>query len=263
VQLVGSEANGGKTTEQELDAALDSPEATVLTVSGLDQKGLEHLARRFGKQLIAVHFWKCPRIEDLSPLEDMRELTHAAFYWNQRARCLWDLSKTPKLRGLQFDDFTRLPGLLDLERGRTLTELAFGNRVWTRFVVPTLEPLAALSKLKSLRFNLRRVDDRRIEPLAGLKQLTDLEFSSGLFTTGQLAWLRARLPDCQDSSVLQPFRVLAHPLTVGAKHLDVIVMGKGKPFLSTRDDAARLQRYVAAFDELVARYAANPDTAPQ
>lgn len=160
VHLVRPELNGGKVTAQDLDAALESPAVTALTVSGLDQKSFEHLVTRYGTKLRAVHFWKCPRIADLSPIEEMRVLTHVALFWNQRAIRLWDLSKTSNLRGLHFDDFTKLQDLRDLESGLGLSELAFGSAVETKFAIPSLGPLSGLSNLASLHFNLKKVDDQ-------------------------------------------------------------------------------------------------------
>ncbi|TFY96649.1 hypothetical protein [Ramlibacter humi] len=262
-RLFPGESNGGKVTPDDLDAALGLPGITALTVCGLDQKSFEHLAVRYRTTLTAIHFWKCPRIEDLSPLEEMSALTHVAFFWNQRATRLWDLRKTTGLRGLHFDDFTRLRDLSDLETGVGLVELAFGNAVWTTFALPSLGPLSGLSNLKALHFNLKKVADGSIAPLARLTGLRELEFSPNLFTTDQLAWLRARLPMEVSSSVLQPFRMLAQPVTRGSKELDVLVAGKGKPLLSTRADSAKLQRYVAAFNDALSKYAADPDLEPE
>jgi hypothetical protein len=262
VHLVKPDLNGGKTTQQELDIALESRAVTALTISGLDQQSFEHLVTRFGKKLTAIHFWKCPRIDDLSPLEEMRELTHLAFFLNKRATSLWDLSKTRKLRALHFEDFSKLQDLRDLERGSSLSDLAFGNAVWAKFAAPSLEPLSALSSLRSLHFNLKAVGDGRIEPLGKLTGLKELEFSSSLFTTEQLAWLRARLPPSVNSSVLQAYRPLGQPITGGGKEVDVLVSGKGKPFLSTRADSERLQRYVETFNKSVLKYASNTTLAP-
>src|SRR5262245_41027371 len=84
------EIGGGKTTLAELERIDERPEATALTISGLDQGIFETLISRYGSRFTALHFWKCPRLPDLTPLESLPQLTHVAFYWNQRTERLWN-----------------------------------------------------------------------------------------------------------------------------------------------------------------------------
>ncbi|WP_395703933.1 hypothetical protein, partial [Aquabacterium sp.] len=260
--LVQRELNGGKASIDELARLADRPEVTTLTVSGLEPKTLEFLCSRFGQQLTAIHFWKCPRLPDLSPLEQMPRLTQLAFYWNQKATRLWDFRKTPALRGLQFDDFGKLERLDDLARAASLDTLVFGNAVWNKFSCASLEPLAGLRGLKVLAFNAKAIGDGRLAPLAALTGLAELDFPSNLFRTEQLAWLRAQLPATVSTSVLQAWRPLRQPLTLRGRSLDVLLCGKGKPFLSSTADAARIARHVAEFDALVQRYAGSGEPEP-
>jgi hypothetical protein len=46
----------------------------------LDQKAFEVVVARFGAQFLGLHFWKCLRIVDLSPLENLPNVTHVRFY---------------------------------------------------------------------------------------------------------------------------------------------------------------------------------------
>jgi len=260
--LVQRDIGGGRTAADDLLAGLQAqPLATALTVSGLSQSALEALCRS-ARQLMAIHFWKCPRLEDLSPLQDMPQLEYVAFYWNQRATRLWDFRKTPALRGLCFEDFSRLDGLGDLAHATTLAELDFGNAINVKFQPETLEPLAALTSLRSLCFNARSIRDGRIQPLGKLTGLRELDTSKRLFTTEQLAWLRARLPQVE-SKVLAPFRRLRQPLLLKGKQCDVIVNGKGKPFLSSEIDASKLSRHVAEFEAMVRRFTDDPSLEPR
>lgn len=260
--LVQRDISGGKTVESALLARLqERPQATSLTVSGLNQGALEALCRN-ARQLTAIHFWKCPRLEDLSPLEDMPQLKYVAFYWNQRATRLWDFYKTPALRGLCFEDFTRLGSLDDLARATMLDELDFGNKIWAKFQLPTLEPLAGLIGLRSLSFNARSIGDGRIEPLGQLTALMEFNTSKKLFSTEQLAWLRARLPQVK-SGILKPYTRLSQSLTIKGKKLDVLVNGKGKPFLSSEIDSTKLARYVDEFEAMVGRFTDDPSLTPK
>jgi len=262
LNLVLRDVGGGRQTRQGLDAIAEVPSATALNVSGLDQAGFEYLVTRHAERLTAIHFWKCPRIVDLSPLETLPGLTHVAFYWNQRATRLWNFAKTPRLAGLSLRDFTRLPRLDDLAGATSLDDLRFGNAVWAKWEVETLAPLSGLSNLRTLNFNPKRIRDNRIEPLADVVGLTDLDFPSGLFSVSQLCWLRARLPDSVVSTVLAPFRMLRQPLEFRGKSLDVLVNGKRGPFLSSTADQLRISRLEAAFDARVTRFRADRSLSP-
>ena len=259
--IVQRELNGGHTSVGDLDQIL--PSTTTLTVSGLDQTALEHLAERFGRQLTGLHLWKCPRVADLSPLERFPQLTHVAIFWNQRSTRLWNLGLNPQLRALHFTDFIKMDSLDDLAGAAGgLQDLEFGNANFSQFIVQTLEPLSALRHLQGLRFNAKKIIDGRIQPLAKLAQLTTLEFPSSQFTVAQIAWLRSKLPASVVGASLAPLQRLAQPIRRGAKELDVLVNGKKMPFLSSTLDAKRINQYVDAFDELVVRFSANPSDEP-
>ena len=262
LRRIQPELNGGKISQEELTRLADSPLATTLTISGLEQKTFEFLCKNFGTQFTAIHFWKCPRIVDLSPLEDMPQLTHVALFWNQRATRLWTLERTPLLRGLHFDDFTKLQDLTDLAAASSLEDLAFGNANWSKFVVPSLEPLSGLSHLQSLAFRVKAVIDNKIQPLANLTHLAELSFSANLFTTSQLAWLRAHLPATVSATVLAPYQQLRQPLTTRGKKLDVLISGKGKPFLSSETDSVKLSRYITEFNKMVLQFSDNAQLEP-
>lgn len=202
-------------------------------ISGLDQATFEYLIARYGAQFLAIEFWKCPRIADLSPLEELPGLRLAGFYWNQRATRLWNLARNPGLTGLSFEDFTRLHDLSDLQAGRSLQELAFGGALHRTSVFESLEPLAGLDGLQSLDFNARRIDDGRIEPIGELTGLTSLRFPTNMFTTRQVAWLRARLPESVKSDALAP--LVQHDLWPAGDEnaTDVLLVGKRKPWLNS------------------------------
>jgi hypothetical protein len=263
VSLVLPEIGGGRLGRSELAALEDRPEARALKISGLDQDVFEILISEYAAQFSAIEFWKCPRITDLSPLEDLPGLELVAFYWNQRATRLWDLTRNPRLTGLHFDDFTRLHDLRDLERGGTLRELGFGDAVWSTSVFESLEPLAGLERLQGLRFTAKKIEDGRIEPLARLRGLADLSFPTNLFTTRQVAWLRAHLPAPLESASLSPVIHLKRAVEAKGKTRDVRLVGRGKPFLSSLTDAARIQKHVAEFDRLVAGFRSDPSLPPQ
>lgn len=253
VDLVQPEINGGRVVPADLDAISGQPEATALRVSGLDQSTFETLVEHHGRQFTALILWKCPRIQDFTPLESLPDLTLVSIYWNQRASALWNLEMTHRLRGLEIDAFTRLHDLESLRGAVAIDELKFGDWIRNRAVVASLEPLTAAKTLRRLSFTVRKIEDGRIQPLAELPLLDQLDFPSKLFTTEQIAWLRAHTPNEVESPVLAP------TLRFGR---EVLVMGKRKPFLDARTDTIRIQRYVDSFWRSVARYRDDPTLEP-
>jgi len=264
VDILQPEVGGGKVTVADLDRIDERPEATALTISGLDQSTFETLVNRHGDRFGALHFWKCPKIADLTPLESLPNLTHVAFFWNQRTERLWDFAKTPRLQGLQFDDFTRLHDLSELGAASGLEELRFGNMIWRTATFASLDPLRHLVGLRSLSFEAKRIDDGRVQPLGELLSLESLSFPSNQFTTEEVAWLRARLPDTLRSRSLEPIRTLDRPIpsSKGAPK-DTLVVGKRKPCLNSIEDAHRITGYVEAFWRMVEEFRQHPEREPR
>ena len=267
IDLLQPELSGGRTTASDLDAIAARPEATALRVSGLDQQTFELLIHRYGSQFDAIYFWKSGRIADLTPLETLPQLRLVAFYVNQRTARLWDLRRTARLVALRFENFTRLHALDDLATGRTLQELDFGDALWNTPVFDSLSPLAALTSLRRLSFNARKITDGRIQPLASLPQLDWLGFTANLFTTPQVAWLKAHLPESVRSNVVGPLFHLGSIKNLSDGSVtelgkNVLVVGKRKPALNASRDAARIQRYVEEFDRLVQRFRDDPSAQP-
>lgn len=262
LDLAQPEIGGGGPDPSKFSAIAEKPSAVALRVSGLDQAGFEQLISSHGTQFQAIEFWKCPRLEDLTPLEDLPELRMVSFYWNQRSPRLWNLTRTPKVTALRFEDFTRLHRLDDLSAGKALTELAFGDAVWSKSTFETLDPLAALAGLRSLSLHPKRIDDGRVQPLGVLTGLMKLSIPTNLFTTQQIAWLRARLPESVESNALSALLRLKKPLDLDGKSRDVLLIGKRKPFLNSNLDAARINKHVQAFERMVTTFRENPAIEP-
>jgi hypothetical protein len=260
--LVQPETNGGKIGKAQIDALDEHADVRSISISGLDQSTLEYLVVKHGARLEAIEFWKCPRLSNLSPLEDIPRLQAVSLYWNQKAERLWDFSRNPLLRALRFTDFTKLNTLDDLARATALSELEFGGEIDNKFVLESLDPLQDLGQLRELSFGARKIQDGRIEPLAKLVDLRSLNFGIGLFTTPQIAWLKSRLRDTVSSEVLRATRKIDPPLAIGNKNIDTFVVGFGKPSLDSARDAGRLDKYEREFAAMVEYFKAHSDASP-
>jgi hypothetical protein len=253
---------GSYCDESPAEVIAEHPDARSLRICGLDQAAFEHLIAGNCSQFSAIVFHGCQRIADLSPLEDLPGLRLVSWTWNQRATRLWDMSRTPLLSGLRIEDFNKLHDLNDLRGCTGLEELVFGDGIASRkAVVESLEPLSALGNLRYLEFCVRRIDDDRIQPLGALGQLQEMRCPVNLFTTGQAAWLRARLPAVQ-SNALDPVKPYRQVLELDGKPVDVRLVGKRKPSLNSVTDRVRISKHVDEFWQMVEDFRRDPSLEP-
>lgn len=252
VALLQADISGGRITKNDIDSLKDC-KATEIWLSGLTQDTFEYFIENYGQQFKIINFWKCPLIADFKMLETLVNIEYVLFFWNQRVTHLWDLSKNPKLKGLSFDDFTRMHTLAEIPLAPNLEELYFGDKIWTKYIVDSLTPLARAKKLKKLIFSAKKINDNDITPLAKIVNLEIVEFTSNLFSTEQVAWLTANTGNIT-SSVLAPYKKLKYPLKTAEKIKDILVIGKRKPFLNSQEDRLRLEKYKKEFNELVNIY---------
>jgi len=247
----------GEKMRRELIDVSGSSLCTRIRIGGLDQPLFDYFVENFGQRFREISFCKCPLVSDLRKLELLHDVESISFFWNQRAENLWDLSNNPRLTHFSFDDFTRLNKLTDVVRAPSLMSLHFGNAVWAKYAVESLEPLTDMPNLKELAFNPKAIQDNRIEPLSRLPQLKELEFRPGLFSIDKIAWLKARIPHISSSSVA-PYRQINCGLVRDSARIDILVNGKRGAFLSSVADAQRLAKLTQKFDGLVEHFRDNP-----
>jgi hypothetical protein len=251
-------------TRRELDTIANFPAATEISVNGLTQDTFEYLIAHYGSQFKVINFWKCPLVHDLTALESLPGIEYILYFWNQKTEQLWDLSMNTSLRGLGFDDFNRLHDVSQLASAPALEELHFGNKVWNKYMLDTLEPIGRCSKLKALAFSAKKIVDDRIEPLAHLTRLERLEFPAYQFACRQVAWLKARLPETIQSKVLGGYWTIDQPIQHDGKDMDTLIVGKRKVrLLDSKKDKALLDRHINEFNALHRWFLEHPDALPE
>lgn len=263
LSLIQKDISGGRISKEEIDRLARLPHITEITISGLTQETFDYFIEKHGKQFKMIGFWKCPLVADLSAIETLPEIEYITWYWNQRAEDLWDLSKTRSLKGFSFDDFTRMHDLAQIPRAPALEQLSFGNMVWSKYILNSLEPLGDCTGLRTLSFSAKKLLDNRVQPLANLKKLERLEFPGNMLTTEQVAWLKVHLPPNVESKVLVPYWQIEGALEISGKQKNTFIVGKRKPFLDSVKDKKRMDRYIKQFDDRVQWYTENPSAAPE
>jgi len=242
-----------KRTYEQIDELKKYPDATEVWISKLTQETFEYFIENYGQQFKVIHFISCPLISDFTKLEQLTNIEYLIFFWNQRATHLWNLSKNHCLKGISFDDFTRMHTLVEIPLAPALEELYFGNAVWNTYILSSLKPLSQAINLKTLVFSAKKIDDNDITPLAEIRNLEKLEFTTNLFCTEQVAWLTAKKNSIK-SSVLAPYKKIEDSIEYNGKNLDILVIGKRKPFLDSKKDRKRLEKYEREFIDLVNNY---------
>ena len=258
LNLIEPDIGGGRISKDTIDR-ISACSQSKLQVSGLTQETFDYLIENYGGRFTDIEFWKCPLVSDLSKLSSLKTIESISFYWNQRAECLWDMSSNHRLASLSLDDFTRIHSLEDLKSSKSLEFLSFGNKIWPKMVLESLDPISSVRSLRRLHFDAKKLADGRVTPISRIELLEELEFPPRMFSTEKVAWLRARLHSGVKSKVLSAVHKLKRPLVDKEKRLDTLVIGKRKPLLDSRMSADRIARYVKKFDELVAKYRNDPD----
>lgn len=256
ISLVMPDVSGGVISFEKIDEIKSNPNAKKVIISGLRQNTFDYFVKNYGNQFDVIYFWKCPLVEDLSNLANLKKVKYILWFWNQRATKLWNMENNKRLIGLCLDDFTRMHNLDDVPTAPALEEFTIGNKVWDKLVLNSIEPLGRCEKLKYLSFSAKKIIDEDITAIAKMTALKELVFYDKLFTTEQIAWLTAKMPNVK-SVVLAPYwqhAPIEWKTSKGTFMKDTRVCGKGKPLLDFTLEKKRLDKYVLEFFNLVEKY---------
>lgn len=246
VEQKNSDITGGKITFEEIDKISEIRNFDKVMISGLKQDTFDYFVRTQGYKFKAIMFWKNKLVEDWSILSTLKDVRFIGFFHNQRITQLWDMTGNISLEGLYISDFTRLHSLDGIIGAPKLERLYFGDAVWNTSILNDLKALEN-SRLKEFQFDGKSIKEEDITIYTKMPNLEILDFRTNLYTTKQLAWLVAKLPNAQGYS-LKPY------VKFDRSERDILICGKRKPFLSSEKDTAKIQKYVKEFEELVKQY---------
>ena len=258
LKLIEKDITGGKISIERIDSIGDS-KSDALEISGLRQDTFEYLIKNYGERFKKIKFWKCPRVENLCALENLKNIEELVWYWNQKATSFWDLSKNKKLWKLHFKGFNKIKTFDGLNKSKSLKEFVFEDSMWGKSEVETLEPLTEMRTLEVLELS-SKIRDGKLEPITRIKNLKEFYYPSNKFSTEKYAWLAARTKGKIKSNVTVAYRDLgegALGLSQG-ENPNVLVTGKRKPFLDKNKNKERFEKYVNQFELLVSQYVSDP-----
>jgi hypothetical protein len=215
--------------------------ADRVRVIGLRPAHMDRLATLVRTRALALYGMQ---VDDLSPLRRIEGLEWLLITWNTKVTSLQPLRGMPGLTRLSISD---TPKVRDLEPIASLTNLValnYSGGIWNKNTAATLEPITRLRNLEELVLTNLKVLDGGLRPLADLPRLRALELSNQ-FETEDYAYLSVALPN----TTCRHFAPYVRLNTKGIS-ADTMIVGRRKPFLDSTKDAARIAKYVAAFERL-------------
>ena len=224
----------------------------ILRICGMDQESLEHFAQHYGKTYRYLEFFKCPKIWDFSPLEDLANLEKVNVFWNIRADNLWNFSKNTALKSILISDAKKMTFNPDkVKTSSVLEDVWFAGGMFNNYPVESLDAFTGMPALKRLRLHNIRLNRKNLEALSAMPALERFDFDAGMLTTEEIAWIVAKYPHLSGNS-------LCAYNTEDAVLTDVRVCGFRKPGLDLPEHQKRLDKYVAQFNALVEKYRNEP-----
>ncbi len=249
VEYENRDVGGGTITHDEIDTISEFENFDNIFISGLHQDTFDYFIDTQAYKFKSIMFWKNKLVNDWSKLGDLDQVEFIGYFHNQRITEFWDMSNNLKLEGLFISDFTRLHSLSGIETAPALERFSFQDAVWNTSVLDVLEPLVN-TRIKEFYFGAKSITHSDISVYTRMPELEILDFRSNMYTTEELAWLVANLPNVSGYALRPYIKFDRKDPTMK----DVLICGKRKPFLFSTTDKEKIERYVIKFDNLVAKY---------
>ena len=254
--LIAKDANvsGGKISKEEIDKIKDHPDSKSVTIFGLTQETFEYFIKEYGSQFRYIRFFKNKAVKDWSLLGTLTGLEFLYWFSNQKIDRLWDMSLNHALKAIELNDFTRLHDLTGIERAKSLEWFGIGNEVWPTAEIDSFRILKDTG-IKRLDFFGKTIRDMDLTFLPEMKQLECFNFPTNLFTTEQVAWMKARCPSLKGWAIKPYVEYMKFNEQTGKQDKrSAIIVGKRKPVIEFEGNEKRIEKYINEFDRLIEQY---------
>ena len=223
----------------------------ILEICGMNQNSFEYFVEHYGEEYEFLSFFKCQLISDFSPLEKLKHLQGVSIYWNIRNSTLWDLSQNPKFEYLRRESTKKIAyNPIALQKAKSLRQVVFIGDMDTPYPMQSLEWMRGMDSLDRVYMRNIKLENKDSSVLDSVPSLRRFDFPAGMFTTEEIAYMCAKYPHMEGSS-LRAYN------TEDAILNDVRVCGYKKPGLDLPKGQARLDKYIKEFDALVDKYKAE------
>ncbi len=214
----------------------------------------------------SLHIFKCPKLDDLSFVEELPNLETLNIYWNSKATKLFAAFRMPNLKKLHITDCNKLKDFSGLRIGNLEYLDLFGcNRLssfTSKFDAGNLDFLLFMPKLKHLCLEIMKTceDDVYLKTIAKIKTLESINIDSSFFTFEQFAWLSAQLPNVKEG--LKPCTYYVSPENKGSGIVPEVdeyyVIGRHK----TKVKREKAVKYTDAYNRLREEFKNAPEPPP-
>jgi hypothetical protein len=211
------------------------------------------------------------RAADLSGLKKIFHLCELSIIWNTKISDVSFLEKNEKIRALIFYDTPRINNIDVLQTLLNLEYLKFSGGLWTQNRIPSLAPIAVIPSLKELILTSVKVEDGSLRPLVASRNLKNLSISNQ-FATEEYAYVSVKRPDIVCSRFqawLGIYSCEGHHASYDAlkemgyddEHIklrEVMITGKGKPFLIPGKDDEKIKKHEKHWLDLQEKFRNEP-----
>ncbi|MBS1590975.1 MAG: leucine-rich repeat domain-containing protein [Bacteroidetes bacterium] len=216
-----------------------------LWLIGAKEKNLQEILSLIQPKYLNLYYLPTTNLTFLETLNTTQTLI---LEWNTKTTSLWDLSKNIGLKNLKIIDFPKLNDISQISIAKQLDSFTLQGGINNQLSIQTLKPISVLTNLKYLRLANLKVFDDTLKYLANLKNLEELSLSNQ-FETKEYAWLSSRLPNVK-CDMFQA--TVATNITNANNEIvwDTMVVGRRKPFLNSKNDKAKIDKYITDFEKL-------------
>src|SRR5215831_4209599 len=201
---------------------------------GLGDEDIETVGRLLKVSALSLYEVRATSLEPLGRMETLRRL---CVVWTRKLKSVSFLESCRNLEMFILSDIGKITSIDPISGLKYLTHLEVSGGVETVAKLETLKPISGCKNLSSLSLSNIRVADDDLQFAAEIPTLKELHLSNQ-WPTEQYALLAKRLKHVTCDH-LRPWIKLEQ--AIDGK--DVMVVGRGKPFLNSQKDAARIRRY--------------------
>lgn len=217
-----------------------------LWLSGVNEKQAQLLPKLERVETLVVHDLRTATLALLKCFPNIKTLMICG---NTKTSKLTELASLKKLEVLGLEHFPKVSAIDEISLLKNLKMLCLTGSVDTALKIDTLEPLTKLQELELLHITNLKVSDESLGFVRKLSSLKELQVSNQ-FPTAEYAALKSKRPDVQCTHFVPYIMSRSACSKCGAGQ--VMVIGKGKPFVCPECNPGKLQKYKCDFEALVA-----------